>query len=169
MTEPHDPPDHSDRSDRLDVGSVGEEAVKLFGALADLARQHGSEVGTGLGGLAGHAASFAQQVDEHVATDSDECRYCPVCRVVHAVRTTSPEVRTHLRTAASALVQAAAGLLETVPPPGAGDARRGAGVEHIDLDGADDPTVTDRSGGPGSPGRSEGFDDLGTEEEDGDP
>lgn len=161
MSEPQDPqgpgdvpPSTSGESpdDHLEVGSVGEEAVKLFGALADLARQHGAEAGSGLGGLAGQAASLAQHVDEHVATGSAECRYCPVCRVVHVVRTTSPEVRTHLLTAASSLVQAAAGLLATVPPPGTGgEARRGSDVEHIDLDGSDE------------------FDDLGTEEEDGSP
>lgn len=125
-----------DSSDSGDVGSVGEEAVKLFGALADLARQHTGDSVGGFGAMAGQAASFAHEVNEHIATDSVECRYCPVCRAVHVVRQTTPEVRAHLMTAASSLLQAAAGLLETVPPP-AGDAdasRRGPEVEHIDLD-----------------------------------
>ena len=61
-----------------------------------MARQQGADVGGGLGGLADQAASLAQEVNDHIATGSAECRYCPVCRVVHAVRETSPEVRTHL-------------------------------------------------------------------------
>ncbi|KAA1428956.1 hypothetical protein [Nocardioides antri] len=123
------------------VGSVGEEAAKLFGALADLARQQGADLGGGLGGLADQAASLAQDVNSHIATGSAECRYCPVCRVVHAVRETSPEVRTHLLTAASSFLQAAAGLLETVPPADQGAPQRGPEVERIDLDDAGDDTT----------------------------
>lgn len=134
---PHDPPPDERSHHRPDpeIGTVGEEALKLFGALADVARQQGADVGGGLGGLADQAASLAQEVNDHIATGSAECRYCPVCRVVHAVRETSPEVKTHLLTAASSLLQAAAGILETVPPPSQGGApQRGPEVEHIDLD-----------------------------------
>ncbi|MEI5673708.1 MULTISPECIES: hypothetical protein [unclassified Nocardioides] len=91
------------------VGSVGEEAAKLFGALADAFRE----------------------VDQHVAADDPECTWCPVCRAVHLVRETSPEVKAHLASAASSLVQAAAGLLATHVPPERRD--RAAGVERIDL------------------------------------
>ncbi len=126
--EPPEPPEQSE------IGTVGEEALKLFGALADMARQQGADVGGGLGGLADQAASLAQEVNDHIATGSAECRYCPVCRVVHAVRETSPEVKTHLLTAATSLLQAAAGILETVPPPDQGASQRGPAVEHIDLD-----------------------------------
>ena len=128
MSEPQDP--------RPEVGSVGEEAAKLLGALADLAKQHGADVGGSLGGLADHAVSLAQEVNDHIATGSAECRYCPVCRVVHAVRETSPEVRAHLLTAATSLLQAAAGALDTVPPADQAT-RRGPEVERIDLDGDD--------------------------------
>lgn len=133
-----------------DVGSVGDEAAKLFGALSDWAREHGSDVGQGLSGLAQHAAASAHEVNEHIATGSAECTYCPVCRTVHAVRQTSPEVRAHLAQAASSLLNAAAGMLAT-PPPGGGSGR-GASVEHIDLD--DDPAddLTDDFGDdPGDP------------------
>jgi len=122
-----------------EVGSVGEEAMKLFGALADLARQQGTEVGASLGGIVEHAGALAKEVNDHIATDSVECRYCPVCRVVHAVRETSPEVRAHLLTAATSLLQAAAGVLETVPPPDPGAPQRGPEVQHIDLDEGDEP------------------------------
>ncbi|WP_141013831.1 hypothetical protein [Nocardioides sambongensis] len=105
--------DHED-----EVGSVAEEAAKLFGAFADMARQHGVDAAGGVGGLAGQAAAFTQDLHDHLATDDPECRYCPVCRAVHVVRKASPEVRDHLMSAASSLLQAAAGLLETVPSAG---------------------------------------------------
>ena len=122
-----------------DVGSVAEEAMKLFGAFSDLARQHGADLGGGVAGLGEQAAEFGRQINDHLATGSEDCRYCPVCKVVHVVRQTSPEVRTHLMVAASSLLQAAAGLLETLPdsPPESNRAR-GAGVQKIDLD-PDDP------------------------------
>ncbi len=118
------------------IGNVGEEAAKLLGALSDWARDQGSDVGEGLGGLASHAASSLQDINEHLATGSAECTYCPVCRTVHAVRQTSPEVRAHLTQAASSLLHAAAGFLATLPNPDASG--RGQGVERIDLD-ADEP------------------------------
>ena len=136
MSGPQDPDqpvgDPSGTGDPEDVGSVGEEAAKLFGALSDLARGHGGDLGAGLSGFAAQAADRAREVDEHLATGSAECTYCPVCRAVHVVRQTSPEVRAHLAVAASSLLQAAAGLLATAVPEEARD--RGRPVERIDLD-----------------------------------
>ena len=124
-----------DNSTDGQVGSAAEEAAKLFGALSDWARDHGSDLSTGLSGLAGHAAAAARDVNDHVATGSAECQYCPICRTVHAVRQASPEVRTHLAVAASSLMQAAAGILATaVPDEARAAAARGDGVEPIDLD-----------------------------------
>jgi hypothetical protein len=139
VSEPQDPqgPHDPGTTGKPEIGSVGEEAAKLFGALADIARQQSADLGGGIGGLADQAASLAQEVNAHIATGSAECRYCPVCRVVHAVRETSPEVRTHLLTAATSLLQAAAGVLETVPPPDAGGPQRSQAVERIDLDDTD--------------------------------
>ena len=114
------------------VGNVGEEAAKLLGALSDWARDQGSDVGQGLGGLASQAAASMQGINDHIATGSTECTYCPICRTVHAVRETSPEVRAHVAQAASSLLQAAAGLLATIPPPESSG--RMPGVERIDLD-----------------------------------
>lgn len=140
MTDGHDqePPGPGEGPE---VGSVAEEAAKLFGALADIARDRGTGFGDGIGGLAGHAAAMAQEVNEHIATGSAECRYCPICRVVHAVRETSPEVRDHLLTAASSFLQAAAGMMETLPPrdEAAGGPPRGPEVERIDLDDSEGP------------------------------
>lgn len=146
--------DARDRSAE-DVGSLAEEAAKLFGALTDWAQDQAGDLGdlgaagaraaqgdlhdlgAHLTGLAGHAAEAAAQVQDHLAgalddnlaTGAPECRWCPVCRGVHAVRQVSPEVRAHLGAAVSSLVQAAAALMATTPPSG-----RGRDVETIDLD-----------------------------------
>jgi hypothetical protein len=111
------------------VGSVGEEAAKLLGALSEWARDQGADYSGSAAGAASSFARAAQDVNEHIATGSEDCRFCPVCQVIHLVRDTSPEVRTHLAVAASSLMHAAAGLLATKP----GTPRSGA-VEKIDLD-----------------------------------
>lgn len=115
-----------------DVGSVGEEAAKLFGALSDWARDHGPELGHGLSGLASQAAAAAHEAGEHIDTGARECSYCPICRTVHVFRETRPEVREHLAVAAASLMQAAAGVLAAASRAGErGD--HATGVEHIDL------------------------------------
>ena len=115
-----------------EIGSVAEEATKLLGAVADWARDHGSDLGAGVAALADQAAASAHELNAHIATDDPECRYCPVCRTVHAVRSANPEVRAQLTTAASSFLQAVAGLLA------AGQAGQAGGgkppVERIDLD-----------------------------------
>lgn len=138
------------------IGSVAEEAAKLFGAFADVARQHGADAAGGVTGLAGQAAAFTRELNDHLATEDPECRYCPVCRAVHVVRQTSPEVRQHLVTAASSLLQAAAGLLETIPPAGDREepSPRG-GVEKIDLDGGPAATGDHDATAPGGSGADE--------------
>ena len=108
------------------VGSVGEEAAKLFGALSGWALDQGADLGDA-GGVGRSLGDAARRVDEHLATGGADCRWCPVCQVIGMVRQTSPEVRTHLTAAAGSLVQAVAALLAT--PPG-----RGEQVEKIDLD-----------------------------------
>ncbi len=119
------------------VGSVGEEAAKLFAALQDWAKDSGTEYAGASASAAAGAASAFQQVSEHIATGGEDCRYCPLCQVISAVRGTSPEVRAHLGSAASSLLQAASGLLATVVPDDARPAHD-AGVEKIDL--TDDET-----------------------------
>ena len=113
------------------VGSVGEEAAKLFAALSGWARDQGSEHVASASGAAAAMSETLHSLNEHIATGSEDCRYCPVCQVIHIVRDTSPEVRTHLAVAASSLMHAAAGLLATKP----GEPRSGP-VEKIDLDDA---------------------------------
>ena len=111
------------------VGSVGEEAAKLLGALSEGARDQGTDYAGSAAGAASTFASAVRDVNEHVATDSADCRYCPVCQVIHVVRSTSPEVREHLSVAASSLMHAAAGLLATHASPSASSP-----VQKIDLD-----------------------------------
>jgi hypothetical protein len=121
-------------SEQPPVGSVGDEAAKLLGALSEWARDQGTDYASGAVGAAGAFSHAVRDVSEHVATGGEDCRYCPVCQVIHAFRQTSPEVRAHLSVAASSLIQAAAGLLatDTGSKPGADS------VQKIDLDtGAD--------------------------------
>jgi hypothetical protein len=100
-------------SSREPLGSVGEEAAKLFTALQDWARE-----------------SAAGEEHSHTREHGGDCAWCPVCRGAALVRQTSPEVKAHLTVAASSLLQAAAGLLAAAQPPGAPD----PGVQKIDLD-----------------------------------
>ncbi len=161
MSDEQHPGDHGASGD--EVGSLAEEAAKLFGALGDWAQEQAGDslddlpfdlgdlgaagakaaqgdlhdLGAHLAGLAGHAVDAAAQVqahlagalDDNLATGAPECRWCPVCRTVHAARQVSPEVRAHLGAAAASLVHAAAAMMATTPPSG-----RGRDVETIDLD-----------------------------------
>jgi hypothetical protein len=109
--------DGTDPAGAEPVGSVAEEAAKLLGALSGWAREHGE-------GL----SSFTDGLHDHVATGSPECTWCPVCRTVAAVRQTSPEVLTHLGSAATSLMLAVSGLMAAHPQDTDG------GVEPIPLD-----------------------------------
>lgn len=121
-------PDGHDRS-REEIGSLADEAAKLLGAFQGWAREHAGDLAEGVSGLAGHAASAASDVNEHLATGAAECTYCPICRTVHVVRSLSPEVRDHLAVAASSLGQAIAALMAPPTPAPSEDE-----VEHIDVD-----------------------------------
>jgi hypothetical protein len=114
------------------VGSVAEEAAKLLGAL-------GGWASDGAGDAASGAAGLLHDLNEHIATGDSECRYCPLCQVISAVRDTSPEVKQHLATAATSLLHAATGVLQARTGH-AGDAAGREPVEKIDLDDADDDT-----------------------------
>ena len=114
------------------VGSVAEEAAKLFGALSGWAREHGD-------GVSAMADSLSDEVHEHLATGSAECAWCPVCRTITAFRQTSPEVRAHLASAASSLMFAVSGMMATRAPT------RDGSVERIDLDDDAEPWPEDES------------------------
>ena len=114
------------------TGSVGEEALKLLAALQDWAKESGHDYGETLGAAATGAGALLDNVNEHIATDGRDCTYCPVCRMISAVRGTSPEVKQHLTSAASSLLQAAAGYMATHVPDRP-EPRGEETVEHIDL------------------------------------
>ncbi len=131
MNQSEDGPGSGDQEGSQDpVGSVGDEAAKLLGALSDWARDQGDDYAGSAADAAGTFAHAFQDVSQHIATGGEDCRYCPVCQVIHAVRNTSPEVRTHLSVAASSLMHAAAGLLATNTE----DQSKSSPVEKIDLD-----------------------------------
>lgn len=118
--------------DREQVGSVGEEAVKLLGALQEWAREKGHESADAASGAATGAASAFSTINEHIATGGKECTFCPVCQLISAAREISPEVKQHLSSAASSLLQALSSALAT--PPGSQKPQRSDGpVEKIDL------------------------------------
>ncbi len=136
MNAPEDTPgdqpgEHAgNQSDGPEVGSVAEEAAKLMGALSGWAREQGDTAAGGAAASVAGLADLAKDLEGHVG--GENCTYCPVCRVIGMVRATSPEVKTHLTTAATSLLQAAMSALATPVPD---EARRGqAGVERIDLD-----------------------------------
>ena len=122
---------------REPVGSVGEEAAKLLTALQGWARDSGSDYATAAAGAANGAASSLNAINEHIATGADDCRYCPLCQVISAVRATSPEVKQHLTSAGTSLLQAAAGVLAAHVPDESKRSRH-SGVEKIDLSDGDD-------------------------------
>ena len=115
------------------VGSVGEEAAKLLHAMQDWAKETGSERAGAAASAAAGAGATLHNINEHIATGGEDCRYCPVCQAISAFRETSPEVKQHLSTAASSLMQAVAGMLATNVPDSGGK-KPDSSVEKIDLD-----------------------------------
>ena len=76
------------------VGSVAEEAAKLFAVLQN-------------------AAGDAPPADEeHEHKLGPDCVWCPVCQLIHRVRNTSPETIEQLSTAAAHVLGSLRSLLE---------------------------------------------------------
>lgn len=124
----------TEENPKPEVGSASEEAVKLLGALGDWAKTQGNDYAGTATGAANGLTDAIKNVDEHLSTGGEDCRYCPLCRLIAAVRQTSPEVRDHLTVAASSLLQAAAGVMATQVPDDAKPGGQRSGVEKIDLD-----------------------------------
>ena len=96
------------RGEREPVGSLAEEAAKLFEVLQGASREHM----TGAGGMADAAGALWQDLNDHVA--GENCRYCPLCQLIGVLR--EPEVRRHLTSAAGSLAAALASALATRIP-----------------------------------------------------
>lgn len=100
--------------DRPPVGTLAEEATQLFAVLSGLARDQAAQYSAGAESVTASATAAMRSVNEHIATGDPECTYCPICRVVHAARSASPEVKAHLSSALLSLAQAASSLM--APP-----------------------------------------------------
>ncbi|MEI8409460.1 MULTISPECIES: hypothetical protein [unclassified Kribbella] len=83
------------------IGSVAEEAAKLFAVLQNAADS---------GGTAHAEHEPADQEHEHKA--GPECQWCPVCQLINKVRNTSPETIEQLSTAAAHVLGSVRSLLE---------------------------------------------------------
>lgn len=107
------------------VGPLPEEAAKLFAVLQGWATDHSPPPSPGDG--AGSSGSHASH-----AAGLPECRYCAWCQLLRAAKTTTPEVREHLTSAATSFALALQALLET-PAERRKDAERESPIEKIDL------------------------------------
>lgn len=105
------------------VGSVAEEAAKLFAVLraagaADFGDPARAEAGADAADEAARAETAAageerESADhEHGIGRGAECVWCPVCQVINRVRTTSPETIEQLSTAAAGVLGAVRSLVE---------------------------------------------------------
>ena len=97
-----------------DLGSAADEAAKLFVALEQWARQKTGRL----------------LDDEHLATGSSECQFCPVCQGIGALRHVRPESVEHLLDAAASFVTA---LKTAVSAPTDGSPRPTPPVQHIEI------------------------------------
>ena len=82
------------------IGSVAEEAAKLFAVLQQAATDPGGTT---------HAEQPAE-ADEHKL--GPDCVWCPVCQLINKVRNTSPETIEQLSTAAAHVLGSVRSLLE---------------------------------------------------------
>ncbi|HZX02978.1 hypothetical protein [Kribbella sp.] len=84
------------------VGSVAEEAAKLFAVLQNAASDAPSD------------EAHHEQHDEHEHEHKlgPDCVWCPVCQLIHRVRNTSPETIEQLSTAAAHVLGSLRSLLE---------------------------------------------------------
>ncbi|WP_432892192.1 hypothetical protein ACQPYH_16330 [Kribbella sp. CA-245084] len=91
------------------VGSVAEEAAKLFAVL-----QHAATDAPPQREPAADAADEAPPADavEHEHKLGPDCMWCPVCQLIHRVRNTSPETIEQLSTAAAHVLGSLRSLLE---------------------------------------------------------
>lgn len=118
--------------EREPIGSVGEEAIKLFEALQEWARDGKA------GSTAAGTASAFRAANEHIATGAEECRYCPLCRLIAAAREVSPEVKEHLSAAGTSLLSAIVALSSEAKPPPRDPTSSASGFERIDLNDDED-------------------------------
>jgi hypothetical protein len=114
---------------REPLGSAREEAARLVEALSTWA--------AGAVGSPGSAFDRERLHAEGIATGAPQCRLCPVCSAISALRGVRPEVVEHLLDAGGSLLAALRAGLEAPshPTPGSPDGGpAGPGrVERIDI------------------------------------
>lgn len=97
------------------VGSVAEEAAKLFAVLQNAAAQTPAAETPAAETPAAepHADERAEQHEQdHEHKLGPDCVWCPVCQLIHRVRNTSPETIEQLSTAAAHVLGSLRSLLE---------------------------------------------------------
>jgi hypothetical protein len=103
-------------TDAESVGSVAEEAARLFEAVQEWARRAG--LGT-------------DELATALATGAPECRVCPLCQLLGLLRERRPEVVEHLLDAGTSLAAALRAAVDASEREWS--ARRPARAEHIDI------------------------------------
>jgi hypothetical protein len=121
------------------VGSLADEAARLFAAATDWARQYTADSGTGPAPSAPRSGDWPGH--EHIATGAPECRWCPICQAISLLRTTTPDMKEHVGSLVVVARQILDSVAESVGEPGSASKPRPeskSDVEHIDLS-EDDP------------------------------
>jgi hypothetical protein len=115
MTEEGRPKDEHEGAGNGDIGSLGEEAARLFAAATDWARQHTGDAAAAADSAATGPADWLGH--EHIATGAPECRWCPVCQAISLLRTTSPDLKEHVGSLVVVARQILDSVAETVGQP----------------------------------------------------
>ncbi|WP_328995126.1 hypothetical protein OG394_11255 [Kribbella sp. NBC_01245] len=121
------------------IGSVGEEAAKLFAVLQQASADARHGTGAESNGYDAFAEAFPEEAEEQGAC---ECQWCPVCQLISRAKQVSPETIEHLATAAAGVLGSVRSLLEAAAEAARQartDADAAAGPEH-------DETVHDEEG-----------------------
>ena len=106
------------------VGGLAEEVAQLAAALREWALR-GTERGEGSA-----VADLLTRLSAGVAQDEPECRICPLCQFIAAVRQTRPETAEHLLSAGASLTAALRSVLAGQPEHVPTERAR---VQHIDV------------------------------------
>ena len=113
MTEAYDGKNAHASAASANVGSLADEADKLFRVLRGRMKEPHDDGLDGVGEL-------LHDLDHHLGS-GDACCYCPLCRLIGVAK--QPEVRQHLASAAGSLAAALASALATPAPKQSRDER----------------------------------------------
>jgi hypothetical protein len=96
------------------VGSVAEEAAKLFAVLQQATSEAKHQHSAPSDEEPAYGVPADEEPHEHSSAQrgGPECQWCPVCQLISKVRTTSPETIEQLSTAAAGVLGSLRSLLE---------------------------------------------------------